>query len=49
MNIVPVRVRQHEATEKRDVDDGCMGRFRGVLTSKIHAIVDAKGRPINLA
>ncbi|TMV04358.1 transposase [Brucella haematophila] len=28
--------------------DGYMGPFRGGLTSKIHAIVDAEGRPINL-
>ncbi|WP_266031311.1 IS5 family transposase [Brucella intermedia] len=43
-----VRVHQHGATGKKgDADDGCMGRSRGGLTSKIHAIVDAEGRPIN--
>src|SRR5690606_25321809 len=29
-------------------DDGCMGRSRGGLTSKIHALVDAEGRPVTL-
>ncbi|KAB2679258.1 IS5 family transposase [Brucella tritici] len=44
-----VRVHQHGATGKKgDADDGGMGRSRGGLTSKIHAIVDAEGRPINL-
>jgi len=28
--------------------DGCMGRSRGGLTTKIHAVVDADGRPIRL-
>ncbi len=27
-------------------DDGCMGRSRGGLTTKIHALVDADGVPI---
>eukprot|EP01032_Pedospumella_encystans_P037554 gene37554-42536_t len=31
-----------------DGDDGGMGRSRGGLTSKIHALVDAEGRPVNL-
>lgn len=29
-------------------DDGGMGRSRGGLTSKIHALVDAEGRPVSL-
>lgn len=33
--------------EKGGDDDGCMGRSRGGLTTKIHALVDAEGRPIN--
>lgn len=35
--------------EQWDQDDGCMGRSRGGLTTKIHAVVDADGRPIRLA
>ncbi len=35
--------------KKGDQDDGCMGRSRGGLTTKIHAVVDADGRPIRLA
>ncbi len=34
--------------KKGDGDDGGMGRSRGGLTSKIHALVDAEGRPVNL-
>ncbi|MFT2214787.1 IS5 family transposase [Rhizobium giardinii] len=34
--------------KKGDRDDGCMGRSRGGLTTKIHAVVDADGRPISL-
>ncbi|WP_159953385.1 IS5 family transposase [Rhizobium sp. 18065] len=45
-----VRVHQHAANGKKgDQDDGCMGRSRGGLTTKIHAVVDADGRPIRLA
>lgn len=44
-----VRVHQHGATAKRaDSDDGGMGRSRGGLTTKIHALVDAEGRPLAL-
>lgn len=44
-----VRVHQHAATgKKRGLDDGGMGRSRGGLTSKIHALVDAEGRPVTL-
>lgn len=34
--------------KKGDADDGGMGRSRGGLTSKIHALVDADGRPVIL-
>ncbi|MVA27264.1 IS5 family transposase (plasmid) [Agrobacterium vitis] len=45
-----VRVHQHAANGKKgDQHDGCMGRSRGGLTTKIHAVVDADGRPIRLA
>ncbi|WP_259779310.1 IS5 family transposase [Aestuariispira ectoiniformans] len=44
-----VRVHQHGATGKKGDDDGCMGRSRGGLTTKIHALVDAEGRPVKLA
>ncbi|ADU15350.1 hypothetical protein Astex_3736 (plasmid) [Asticcacaulis excentricus CB 48] len=44
-----VRVHQHGATAKKGgLDDGCMGRSRGGLTTKIHAVVDAECRPIAL-
>ncbi|WP_425594384.1 IS5 family transposase [Pannonibacter phragmitetus] len=44
-----VRVHQHAATGKKGArDDGGMGRSRGGLTSKIHALVDAEGRPVAL-
>lgn len=32
----------------REPDDRCMGRSRGGLTTKIHALVDARGLPITL-
>ena len=34
--------------QKGGYDDRCMGRSRGGLTTKIHALVDAEGRPIHL-
>ena len=45
-----VRVHQHGAAIKRgpDAGDGGMGRSRGGLTTKIHALVDAEGRPVKL-
>ncbi|WP_375679387.1 IS5 family transposase [Rhizobium sp. T1470] len=44
-----VRVHQHAATGKKGIkNDGGMGRSRGGLTSKIHALVDAEGRPVTL-
>ncbi|WP_371744825.1 IS5 family transposase [Nordella sp. HKS 07] len=53
-----IRVHQHGANGKkgarripppgREPDDRCMGRSRGGLTTKIHALVDARGLPIAL-
>lgn len=44
-----VRVHQHAAcAKKKDGGSGGMGRSRGGLTSKIHALVDAEGRPVAL-
>ncbi|WP_292051220.1 IS5 family transposase [Mesorhizobium sp.] len=42
-----VRVHQQDATVKGG-QDHCLGRSRGGLTTKIHALVDAQGRPIKL-
>src|SRR5690606_6327801 len=44
-----VRVHQHAATGKGDHDDGCSGRSCGGLTTKIHAVFDADGRPTRVA
>ncbi len=44
-----VRVHQYGATAKRGGRDRCVGRSRGGLTTKIHALVDAQGRPIKLS
>ncbi len=35
-------------TVKEDERSGCMDRSHGSLTTKIHALVDADGRPIRL-
>src|ERR1700683_4479264 len=43
-----VRVHQHGACITRNRRQS-MGRSRGVLTSKIHAVVDTNGLPIRLA
>ncbi|WP_141700935.1 IS5 family transposase [Mesorhizobium sp. SEMIA 3007] len=43
-----VRVHQQGATGKKGDRDHCLGRSRGRLTTKIHALVDAQGRPIKL-
>ncbi len=40
-----VRVHQH-AAGARSAGDRCMGRSRGGLTTKIHALVDANGLPL---
>jgi transposase len=43
-----VRVHQHAACANKEGGSGGMGRSRGGLTSKIHALVDAEGRPVAL-
>ncbi|WP_373325199.1 IS5 family transposase [Methylorubrum thiocyanatum] len=43
-----VRVHQHAACAQKKRADPVMGRSRGGLTSKIHALVDAEGRPVAL-
>ena len=44
-----VRVHQHGAAGKKGGPaDPCMGRSRGGLTTKIHALVDAEGQPVRL-
>lgn len=43
-----IRVHQHAANGKKDGRSRCMGRSRGGLTTKIHALVDADGLMINL-
>src|SRR6266550_4504850 len=42
-----LRIQQHQGRDRDDAS--CMGRSRGGLTSKIHALVDTNGRPIRLA
>lgn len=44
-----IRAHQQAATAKRGDNDHCLGRSRGGLTTKIHAVVDAKGLPIRLS
>ncbi|MBB6164742.1 transposase [Rhizobium wenxiniae] len=43
-----VRVHQHGANAKKGAADPCMGRSRGGLTTKIHALVDADGLSVRL-
>jgi transposase len=43
-----VRAHQQVATAKKEGADHCLGRSRGGLTTKIHVVVDAQGRPIRL-
>ena len=44
-----IRVHQHAANAQKKIDGSrCMGRSRGGLTTKIHALVDAEGLPIAL-
>jgi transposase len=42
-----IRAHQQAATAKRGVDH-CLGRSRGGLTTKIHALVDRQGLPLRL-
>jgi transposase len=44
-----VRVHQHAANVKKHDRVHCMGRSRGGLTTKVHALTDARGLPIKLA
>jgi transposase len=44
-----IRAHQQAATAKRGGRDHCLGRSRGGLTTKIHAVVDRQGLPIRLA
>ncbi|WP_229006542.1 IS5 family transposase [Roseibium aggregatum] len=44
-----IRVHQHGANGDKKRGSDCMGRSRGGLTSKIHAVVDACGLPIGLS
>ena len=49
INSSSIRVHQHAANaQKKDDRSRCMGRSRGGLTTKIHALVDADGLPISL-
>jgi transposase len=43
-----VRAHQQAATAKKGDADHCLGRSRGGLTTKIHAVVDAQGLPVRL-
>jgi transposase len=43
-----VRAHQQAATAKKGNRDHCLGRSRGGLTTKIHAVVDAQGLPMRL-
>jgi transposase len=43
-----IRAHQQAATAKKGDRDHCLGRSRGGLTTKIHAVVDAQGLPIRL-
>ena len=42
-----IRVHQHAANAQKKAERSrCMGRSRGGLTTKIHALVDANGLPM---
>ena len=43
-----VRVHQHAANTSESGGERCMGRSRGGLTTKIHALTDAHGLPLEL-
>lgn len=44
-----IRVRHSAATLRTDHPDRCLGKSRGGLTTKIHALTDGKGLPIKIA
>lgn len=48
IDVSAIRVHQHAANGKKDERPRCTGCSRGGLTTKIHALVDAEGRPIRL-
>ncbi|MBA3676389.1 MAG: IS5 family transposase [Sphingosinicella sp.] len=43
-----IRAHQQAATPKKGGRDHCLGRSRGGLTTKIHAVVDRQGLPVRL-
>jgi transposase len=43
------RAHQQAATAEKGGQDHCLGRSRGGLTTKIHAVVDGQGLPIRLS
>jgi hypothetical protein len=49
IDLSSIRVSQHAANgQEKDERSRCIGRSRGGLTTKFHALVDAEGRPIRL-
>jgi len=44
-----VRVHHSAATLKKSHPNRCLGRSRGGLTTKIHAVTDEHGLPVRLA
>jgi len=44
-----IRVHHLAATLRADHQDRCLGRSRGSLTTKIHAVTDGSGLPIKIA
>lgn len=44
-----IRVHHSAATLRTDHPDRCLGKSRGGLTTKIHALTDGKGLPIKIA
>lgn len=43
-----IRAHKQAATAKKGGRDHCLGRSRGGLTTKIHAVVDRQGLPVRL-
>src|ERR1700675_274258 len=46
--VLDPRASARRQRQKKDDRSGCMGRSRGGLTTKIHALVDAAGLPLVL-